>query len=110
MKDKDTEKEKKPRFHALRRVVFHNFWIKILAFALALIIYLTLRSGIDMGDTGYFTGSPTAVQQVLQTTQGRPEAPQAAPGAQSQPGPQGAQNRRDRRNNDVKDGKSNAER
>ena len=45
---------KRPRFHALRRFLFHNFWLKLLAFVLAVIIYLTLRSGISVNDGDYF--------------------------------------------------------
>lgn len=41
-----TEEKKSPRLEWLRYFLFHNFWLKLLAFALAVIIYLTLRSGI----------------------------------------------------------------
>ena len=51
-----TEENKPPRFHALRRFLFHNFWLKLLAFVLAVFIYLTLRSGVGVGKTDYFKG------------------------------------------------------
>lgn len=41
-----TEEKKPPRFMALRRFLFHNFWLKVLALALAVIIYLTLRDAV----------------------------------------------------------------
>jgi len=50
------EEKKPPRFMALRRVLFHNFWLKLLAFVLAVIIYLTLRSGVGVGTNDYFKG------------------------------------------------------
>ena len=49
-----TEDKKRPRFAALRRFLFHNFWLKLLAFVLAVIIYLTLRTGIRNNGDDYF--------------------------------------------------------
>ena len=51
------EEKKPPRFMALRRILFHNFWLKLLALALAVIIYFTLRSGVGVGGNDYFKGS-----------------------------------------------------
>ena len=53
-----TEEKKPPRFHSLRRFFFHNFWLKLLAFLLAVIIYLTLRSGISTNDALDSKGKP----------------------------------------------------
>ena len=48
------EEKNPPRFQSLRRFLFHNFWLKLLAFALAVLIYLTLRESISVGGSEYF--------------------------------------------------------
>jgi len=48
------EEKTPPRFQALRRFLFHNFWLKLLAFVLAVLIYLMLREGINVQDNEYF--------------------------------------------------------
>lgn len=53
---KTLEEKKPPRFHALRRFFFHNFLLKLLAFALAVVIYLTLRSGVSVKTIEQFNG------------------------------------------------------
>ena len=51
------EEKKRPRFMAVRRFFFHNFWLKLLAFVLSVLIYLMLREGI-VNDGEYFRDKP----------------------------------------------------
>ena len=44
----------RPRLYLLRRLLFNNIWLKLLALLLAALIYFTLRSGIRGTDEDYY--------------------------------------------------------
>ena len=42
------QKRKRSFFQTVRRLLFHNFWLKMLSLLLAIIIYFTMRSGFGV--------------------------------------------------------------